>query len=47
MVRVLRRAKEQQTHVDVILSQTAGFALPLEQAEDVALTHGALHVAND
>lgn len=36
-----------KTHVDVVSSQTAGFALPLEKAEDVALTHGALHVAND
>lgn len=29
------------------LSQTARFALPLEEAEDVALAHGALNVADD
>lgn len=29
------------------LSQTAGLALPLEQAEDVTLADGALDVADD
>ena len=29
------------------LAQAAGLTLPLEQAQDVALTHGSLHVADD
>jgi len=29
------------------LTETAGFALPLEQHEDVTLLHGSLHVTDD
>ena len=29
------------------LAQAAGLTLPLEQAQDVALAHGSLHVADD